>query len=171
MPLKPVFSASAIQLTGLILLGFTLRLFGLARQSLWFDEIIIISLAMLPPLAGLQGLLQQGIQPTPADHWVIKLWLALLGHTPLPTPTTEWLARFPTGCWGMLIIPVMFQLGRQLFNRSVGWLAAALVAVNPFLIWYAQEARGYSLLAWPLPAQWRHLWPCCGVRGGGRRWR
>jgi hypothetical protein len=31
-------------------------------------------------------------------------------------------------------------------NRRAGILAAALAAVNPMLVWYSQEARGYSLL-------------------------
>ena len=45
-----------------------------------------------------------------------------------------------------LTIPVMFLIGRRLVSDRVGLLAALLTAVNPFLFWYAQEARSYSLL-------------------------
>ena len=31
-------------------------------------------------------------------------------------------------------------------QRRAGLIAAALVAVNPYLVWYSQEARSYSLL-------------------------
>ena len=35
---------------------------------------------------------------------------------------------------------------RELPSRRAGLIAAALVAVNPMLIWYSQEARSYALL-------------------------
>ena len=34
-----------------------------------------------------------------------------------------------------------------LVSRRAGLVAAALVATNPFLVWYSQEARSYALLA------------------------
>ncbi|MBI4509681.1 MAG: glycosyltransferase family 39 protein [Deltaproteobacteria bacterium] len=39
-----------------------------------------------------------------------------------------------------------FLLGRKLWNRRSGLIAASLVAVSPFCVYYAREARGYSLL-------------------------
>ena len=47
---------------------------------------------------------------------------------------------------GVATIPVAFLLGRELRGRRAGLIAAALVAVNPMLIWYSQEARAYALL-------------------------
>ena len=123
----------------MIVLGFALRLLQLDQQSLWFDEIVIISIAKLPLLEGLDSLLQQGIQLTPLDHWVIKLWLTV--------GDTDWLVRFPALFFGVLAIPLTYVLGRCMLNHRVGLFAAALVTINPFYIWYSQEARGYSLLA------------------------
>jgi 4-amino-4-deoxy-L-arabinose transferase-like glycosyltransferase len=37
--------------------------------------------------------------------------------------------------------------GRLLVSRPAALVAAALAALNPFLIWYSQEARAYALLA------------------------
>lgn len=48
---------------------------------------------------------------------------------------------------GVLLIPVAFLLGRELRGRRTGLLAAALVAANPMLLWYSQEARAYAMLA------------------------
>jgi hypothetical protein len=42
---------------------------------------------------------------------------------------------------------VAFTAARELAGRRVAMLGAGLVAVNPFLIWYSQEARSYALLA------------------------
>jgi mannosyltransferase len=48
--------------------------------------------------------------------------------------------------FAILAIPVAFALVRALFGPRAGWIAAALVAFNPFLTRYAQEARMYSLV-------------------------
>ncbi|RME47924.1 MAG: hypothetical protein D6796_07020, partial [Caldilineae bacterium] len=122
----------------LIALGFALRLFRLGAQSLWFDEIITVHLAKLPLREGLDGLLAQGIQLTPFFHWLIKGWLAV--------GDSEWLVRFPAACFSLLLIPLMYRLGRHYHSAEAGLWAAALATVNPFQIWYAQEVRGYSML-------------------------
>ena len=48
---------------------------------------------------------------------------------------------------GAAIVPVTYGAGAVLVSRRVGLVAAALVSVHPFLVWYAQEARSYSLFA------------------------
>jgi hypothetical protein len=48
---------------------------------------------------------------------------------------------------GTATIPVAYGAGAVLVSRRAGLVAAALVAVNPFLVWYSQEARSYALLA------------------------
>jgi 4-amino-4-deoxy-L-arabinose transferase-like glycosyltransferase len=42
-------------------------------------------------------------------------------------------------------IPVLYWLGRRLFDRRVGLIAAALFTCNAYSIRYSQEARSYSL--------------------------
>lgn len=126
-------------LIGLIWLGFALRLLNLGKQSLWFDEIVTVHLARLPLLEGLDGLLGQGIQLTPLYHWITKAWL--------PLGYSEWALRFPAAIFSLACIPLVYCLGRAYFNPAVGMWAAALMAVNPFQIWYAQETRFYSVVA------------------------
>jgi len=48
---------------------------------------------------------------------------------------------------GTATIPVAYAAGAALISRRTGLIAAALVAVNPFLVWYSQEARAYALFA------------------------
>ena len=43
-------------------------------------------------------------------------------------------------------MPLGYPIGRQLASRRVGLILAALLAFNPMLIWYSQEARSYALL-------------------------
>ena len=48
---------------------------------------------------------------------------------------------------GTLMIPAAFLLGRELASTRTGLIGAALVALNPILVWYSQEARSYILMA------------------------
>jgi hypothetical protein len=48
---------------------------------------------------------------------------------------------------GVLLVPLAYQLARLTLGRTTGIIAAALVAINPFLIWHAQDGRMYSLMA------------------------
>jgi hypothetical protein len=48
---------------------------------------------------------------------------------------------------GVAIVPIAYLSARELLSRRAGLLAAAFVVVNPFMIWYSQEARSYMLLA------------------------
>ena len=48
---------------------------------------------------------------------------------------------------GIALVPIAYLSARELVSRWAGVIAAAFVAVNPFLIWFSQEARAYMLLA------------------------
>lgn len=47
----------------------------------------------------------------------------------------------------MASVPVAYLIGVELRGRRAGLWAAALVAVNPMMLWYSQEARAYALVA------------------------
>ncbi len=41
---------------------------------------------------------------------------------------------------------MLFFLGREVYDRRTGVMAAALGTVAPIMVWYSQEARMYALL-------------------------
>ena len=47
---------------------------------------------------------------------------------------------------GVATVPVAYELGRRLVSTRAAVIIAALVAFNPMLFWFSQEARPYSLL-------------------------
>ena len=126
----------------IIALAFATRLYRLDVQSLWFDEIITVTLAHLPWYEGMVGLLGQGIQLTPMFHWVVKLSLLF--------DDSDWFLRLPATAVGVLTIPMIFNVGRRFFDELTGLLAAFLFAVNPYQVWYGQELKLYTIL--PLAA-------------------
>ena len=55
--------------------------------------------------------------------------------------------RSLSAVFGTAMVPVAYRVGAALASRRVGIILAALVAFSPFMVWYSQEARPYTLLA------------------------
>jgi uncharacterized membrane protein len=73
-------------------------------------------------------------------HWWMKLWSADSGLVSL------WVARSISAIFGALSVPAIYLLSAFAFRSSlVGQLAAAMMAVSPYGIFLAQEARHYTL--------------------------
>jgi uncharacterized membrane protein len=73
-------------------------------------------------------------------HWWLKLLSVKLGLA------SVWLARSLSALLGIASIPAMFGLGWLVFRSPLdGQMAAALMAVSPYGIYLAQEARHYTL--------------------------
>jgi mannosyltransferase len=124
---------------GLTLLGALLRFATLSSQSFWFDEAQLAHEARLS-LGGLFNTLGAQETSPPLYFMLAWLWAKAFG-------TGEAGLRSLSALGGTALIPITYLCGRELVSRRAGSAAAALVAVSPFMIWYAQEAREYMLLA------------------------
>jgi mannosyltransferase len=127
-----------VTLFGIILLAAVLRFHLLGYQSLWNDEGNSLRLAQrsIPDLIEAARL---DIHP-PGYYLTLKMWRALTGES-------EFGLRALSAFAGVLTVACVYGLGRALFARGSGLLAALLVAVNAFSVYYGQEARMYALLA------------------------
>ena len=119
--------------------GGALRFATLDAQSLWYDEAVTARL-----LGASLGAMLEAIpdsESTPPLYYVLGwLWAQLFG-------TGEAGLRSLPALLGTATIPVAWALGRRLAGDRAGLAAAALIAVNPMLVWFSQEARAYALLA------------------------
>lgn len=121
----------------LCLFAYTLRLFHLDAQSLWYDEGFSVWLAAQS--------LDQIIARTAADihpplyYVLLHLWIALVGQS-------EFALRFLSLMAGVLMVPAFFAFARRLLDETTAWIATLLAALSPMYIWYAQEARMYAWL-------------------------
>ena len=124
-----------------ILVGFGLRIFRLGGESLWYDETVSVFLAQrsVPELIAHTA---RDIHP-PGYYLLLHAWQALV-HPSL-AHGLEFLYAWPSLFFGLLLLPLLYVLGRKLFNPQVGLLALWLAGVNPFHIWYSQEVRMYTL--------------------------
>lgn len=124
---------------GLIGLAFALRLYRLDAPALRGDEAFSIMFSR-HSLSEMLRMFTTLTEPHPPLSFVVLHgWRRAAGES-------EFAMRLTSVAAGVLIVPLIYVLGRLLWDRQVGAVAAALVAVNPFYIWHAQEARMYALL-------------------------
>ena len=130
----------------ILLLAAGLRLYRIGSQSFWNDEgnsarLAERSLDLI--VAGAKG----DIHP-PGYYLVLHYWRALFGQS-------EAALRGLSAVSSVVLVGLAFLVGRRLFDLPAGLAGAALVAVNPFQVYYAQEARMYAMLAlWTVASTW-----------------
>jgi mannosyltransferase len=125
---------------GLTVLGAALRFATLGLQSYHHDEIVTASRVLRVGFGHAMDAVGFSESAPPLYYALAWVWTQLSGTGP-------WGLRSLSALAGVATIPVAYLVGRELRGRRTGLLVAALVAVNPMLIWYSQEARAYALLA------------------------
>ena len=113
-------------LSTVVIIGALLRFWNLGEWSFWKDEVFMVLDAQQFTLGN------SPINPIP--YLAVKLSIVLAGDS-------EWGSRLIPCMVGILSIPVIFGLGRTLFNGRVGLLAAALVALSSWHLFWTQNAR------------------------------
>ncbi|HWM62465.1 MAG TPA: glycosyltransferase family 39 protein [Solirubrobacterales bacterium] len=124
---------------GLTLLAAGLRFATLGAQAYHHDEIVTASRV-------LRGDFVHAMEAVGFSESAPPLYYALAWAWTQLTGTGEFGLRSLSALAGVATVPVAYLLGAELRGRRAGIAAAALVAVNPTLLWYSQEARGYALL-------------------------
>jgi mannosyltransferase len=127
-------SQRTLFLLSLLLLAFALRMFQLNAQSFTSDESLSAYSASVPV-----PLLFTGLPPdhTPGYFFLLQNWMRVAGDV-------DFSIRFLSVFFGTLSVALVFVLGQRLFSMRVGAIAAFLATVNPFAVYYSQEARMYS---------------------------
>ncbi len=134
------FRGGALALfAGAVVLFIAARLWRLTASCLWFDEIFSVHAARHRWTEMMTFVAADIIHP-PLFYVLLKLWIFIGGESLL------WLRLLPALIAIATIVPFVF-LCREL-KLSAGETSAALllIAVNGYLIKYAQEVRMYSLL-------------------------
>lgn len=132
-------NAAGLLPVGILALAFGLRAFAVGRPALRGDEGFSVALAAKPVREMVALMLQS--EPNPPLYFVaLKGWIAIAG-------SSELALRWPSVLAGAVLVALTYRLGRAWLGKPAAAGAAVLAAFNPFLVWYAQDARVYSLLA------------------------
>jgi mannosyltransferase len=145
---------------GLTALGAALRFATLGLQSYHHDEIVTASRVLRVGFGHAMDAVGFSESAPPLYYALAWVWTQVVGTGP-------WGLRSLSAVAGVATIPVAYLIGCELRSRRVGLIGAALVAVNPMLIWYSQEARAYALLAFFCALSL--LYCVRALRGGERR--
>ena len=126
---------AAVGIVAAVLVGIALRF--ISRGPLWLDEAQSLAIAR-QPLAHIADALRHDGAP-PLYYVLLHVWRQMFGDS---TFAVRALSAIPA----VLSLPVILRLGRRIGGDAVGIAAVVLLAVSPFAVRYAVEARMYSLL-------------------------
>lgn len=131
-----------------------LRLCGLGEWSFWIDEAHTWRDATMA-LGGENGFLRSDRVFYPLAPTLLRFLIGVgwLGYD-------EAALRLPFAVFGIATVPLAAVCGRRLVGAWPAVLAAALLAVNPWHVYWSQNARGYVLvmLTTVLAANRAHAW-------------
>jgi mannosyltransferase len=128
----------SLALVLVVLLAAALRFHDLDRTSLWTDELASWEQARLPFLDMLAATAQDNYPPL--HNIILHVTMALFGDG-------ETALRAPSALLGVANVYLLYRLASVLWDRNTGLIAALLLALSGFHVWYSTEARMYTLLA------------------------
>lgn len=132
-------------------------LYRIDVHSLWLDEVMSLEVAV-SSWAEKWRFFQRLPEQHPLYYLLLGQWLEL--------GRSELAVRSFSAVWAVGGGWLVYLLARRLFRRRVAALSVGLLLLSPFWLYYAQEARMYTLLGFLAVAshllflRWRH--------GGGR---
>ncbi len=150
-------SAAPVGLVVAVAVGVVARF--TASSALWLDEALSVNIASLP-LDEIPGALRRDGHP-PLYYWLLHGWMAAFGDGDVAV-------RSLSGAIGVVALPLAWVAGGLLGSRRAATTALLVVALSPFAVRYATEARMYSLVMLLVLAGFVALMKL--VRGGGVGW-
>jgi len=147
--------AALAALTALSLLLRT-RILG---AGFWIDEGISVGVAH-HHWSSIPHVLRQDGSP-PAYYMLLGLWIRVFGDGERATHVLSLL-------FALASIPLAYAAGRAVFDRTTGLVCATLIALDPYLTYYAQETRMYTMAAFlSILVAWAYVE---GIVRGSRWW-
>ncbi len=130
---------------GILCLSFLFRIIHLDKTGgLWYDEATIYSIASQAGISGMFNADSHRFLLFPLYYLIYHCWINLFGNSDI-------IIRFMSVFFDMLAIITAFFTGKELgkfINKDsakVGFCYMALYGINSTFIYYAQEAKFYSL--------------------------
>lgn len=127
---------NSLWVLGFVCVAIAIRLHGLSASNLWLDEANSWQVASRS-WSTLFGELR-GSPVGPLYFVLLKLWISAFGDSAFALRAFSVLAS-------VALIPLVYAVGAKLLSRGAGLLAAALTALSPLELYFAQEARMYML--------------------------
>lgn len=131
-----------VYLAGFTLVATILRLYRLGDWAVWVDEAHTFRDVTIP--------LEQwqndpgSTSSYPLSYYLLRVlsWAFELG----PENLSEGFLRLPFAIFGVLSVPTLALVARDMIGRKAALLAALFLAVSPWHIYWSQNARSYAMV-------------------------
>lgn len=123
----------------ILLMATILRLYNIDYQSLWMDEIYTLNVANSKhSFSTIISEVNLRESFPYLYFFIMNTMFTLFGDTSI-------VARIPSVIFGVSAVWMMYKLGKEIFSKNVGLIAALLFTFNEYAIYHSQDARAYSL--------------------------
>lgn len=134
---KNWWRSPAFWLPVLVALAGGLRFWKLESPGIWGDEAATYGRVNGSYVELLEVLQFDGFMPLHYQlYWLLARVLVL----------EPWWMRFWPALTGLLTVPAVYLLARQLMGRPASWLASLLAATSAYLLYYSRDAKMYAPL-------------------------
>ncbi len=117
--------------------GFLIRLISL-NQSLWLDEAISANVVRFNSFWEIiKNFSPYDFHP-PLYYLFLKAWSSFFGYSEISL-------RLPSVFFSLLTGYFLYLIGKNNFNKHIGFWAMIFFIFNPLIVYYSQEARMYLL--------------------------
>lgn len=137
-PLSPFRGAQWAILAAVTAIGAILRFWGLDTWAFWVDEAHTWRDATLPD--DIFWSCNRSLYPT---SFLALRWMLDVAD---PASLNEGMLRLPFALAGIVSVPLLAWVGRQLVGNAAALFASLLLAINPWHIYWSQNARSYSFV-------------------------
>jgi hypothetical protein len=152
--------AAAVAVGLVTLLGLALRLIHLDKTFVG-DELSTLYVIKGHSLLDSMRMVSSDAEISPPLYFALAWLFTKLSSVPE-------MARLPALLAGTISIPLIYMVGRRAISRTAGVIAAVVMALNPFMIFYSTDARAYTVAIALLLGSTLAL--LLAVQDGRRRW-
>ncbi len=122
----------------ILLTASILRLYKIDFQSLWMDEIYTLN------VADSKHSFSKIISEVNLRESYPYLYFFIMNSLFTLFGDISIVGRISSAIFGILTVWMMYKLGKELYSKNVGLIAALLLSFNHFAIFHSQEVRAYS---------------------------
>lgn len=115
-----------------------LRIYNLTYQPLWSDEIDAIKFSSENFWILLGNLAKPGNNGQ-LFYLILNSWFGFVGKSTFSL-------RYLSVLFGVLTVAVAYKVCRKWFDQTLSLFLIVFVGTSPYLVWYSQDGKMYSLL-------------------------
>lgn len=129
-------------LLSIVVVSVVLHFLELGKQSVWIDEIFTLRNIECKWSEVLHTSISLNNSP-PLYYYCNKLFCSVFGYS-------EIALRFLSALFASLSVVMLYFFTKEIFSKKIALLSAFLLAINPLVLWFAHEARNYTMVVFLL---------------------